>query len=112
MKFFRFIKKVITLTIAAAVIYSPFGIANSRYETYTEKLSMLESVDGSSIEELEAVFVEISDARNEAAKLKMFLPEEKRQHLGGEDNFGIAEEITKAITDILPETEFLNIFSR
>ena len=105
MKVFKTAKRIVTVAVAAAVIYAPFGIANNRYDNYTEKLAQLEDIDNSSVEEL---FVEISDARSDAAKMKMFLSEEKRENLGGED-FSIAEDITEAIAEITPESEFLNI---
>lgn len=108
MKVFKTAKRIVTVAVVAAVIYAPFGIANNRYDNYTEKLAQLEDIDNSSVEELEEMFVEISDARSDAAKMKMFLSEEKRENLGGED-FSIAEDITEDIAEITPESEFLNI---
>lgn len=111
MKIFRLAKKIITLAVLAVVIYAPFGIANSRYNNYVEKLSQLENIDNPSIGELEEMFIEISDARSEAVKMRMFLPEEKRERLGGEKDFDIAEDITQAIAEIIPEGEFLDFIN-
>lgn len=107
MKVFKTAKRIITLAVAASVIYAPFGIANNRYDNYTEKLAQLENIDNSSVEELEEMFVEISDARSDAAKMRMFLPEEKRERLGGGEGFDIAEDITEAIAEI--DKNFINI---
>lgn len=107
MKIFRTAKRIVALAAAVSIIYTPFGIANNRFDNYTEKLSQLENVDNASVEELEKIFIEISEARSEAAQMSIFLPEEKRERLGNEGSFGIIEEITEVIAEI--DGSFINI---
>ena len=112
MKVFRTAKRIITLTVAAAVIYTPFGIANDRYDIYAEKLSQLQTVEDASMDELEALFIDVSEARSDAEEMRYFLSEEKRERLGVKDDCNIIEDITEAIAGIAPESEILSIFKK
>lgn len=112
MKVFRTIKRAIILTVAAAVIYTPFGVANERYDVYAEKLTQLQSVENATADELEAMFIDISEARSDAQKMSYFLSDEQRERLGVTDDRNIIEDITEAIAEIAPESELLSVLKR
>ncbi len=112
MKVFRTIKRAIILTVAAAVIYTPFGVANERYEVYTEKLAQLQTVENASADELETMFIDISEARSDAQEMRYFLSDEQRERLGVADDCNIIEDITEVIAEIAPESELLSVLKR